>query len=243
MTSRIYFKHDDFSIRVSHLSSTPPYSTCIINSACSIIVIHFVCFFLMTKDVITRSNSNNRMVGVQQPQHLFNECEPQAYRHGSKSQARLSHVGAGSGSPQPVDNGDGHTNFRPVQTVEEITPSLYRHNPYGNPWFIEAYDRQLSNNSLSNDDRNSGFLYHRRPIFQAPRSSRDKPRQPQKEPMSARQPVCCYFKQKGSCRMGVDCWYAHENNPHVPCHYGASCKAGHAALAIWAQETSSAIEY
>lgn len=42
--------------------------------------------------------------------------------------------------------------------------------------------------------------------------------------------MCCYFKQKGSCRMGENCWHGHHGDAHTPCHYGAKCKAGHAHL-------------
>lgn len=43
--------------------------------------------------------------------------------------------------------------------------------------------------------------------------------------------MCCYFKQKGYCKMGASCWYSHEGDLYTPCHYGSSCKAGHATLA------------
>lgn len=42
--------------------------------------------------------------------------------------------------------------------------------------------------------------------------------------------MCCYFKQKGSCRMGENCWHGHHGDAQTPCHYGAKCKAGHAHL-------------
>ncbi|CUF92483.1 Hypothetical protein, putative [Bodo saltans] len=42
--------------------------------------------------------------------------------------------------------------------------------------------------------------------------------------------MCCYFKQNGNCKMGAKCWHAHEGDLYTPCHYGTSCKAGHASL-------------
>mmetsp|Transcript_68208 Transcript_68208/g.79395 ORF Transcript_68208/g.79395 Transcript_68208/m.79395 type:complete len:302 (+) Transcript_68208:127-1032(+) len=42
--------------------------------------------------------------------------------------------------------------------------------------------------------------------------------------------MCCYFKQKGYCKMGDKCWHGHEGDLYTPCHYGAECKAGHATL-------------
>lgn len=45
-------------------------------------------------------------------------------------------------------------------------------------------------------------------------------------------PMCCYFKQKGYCKMGEACWYAHSGDLYTPCHYGTSCKAGHATLTL-----------
>lgn len=43
--------------------------------------------------------------------------------------------------------------------------------------------------------------------------------------------VCCYFRQRGECKMGDKCWYSHDDDGVTPCHYGALCKAGHAPLA------------
>jgi hypothetical protein len=55
---------------------------------------------------------------------------------------------------------------------------------------------------------------------------------PAVKPATEQRPMCCYFKQKGHCKMGAACWYSHEGDLYTPCHYGASCKAGHATLAL-----------
>ena len=46
--------------------------------------------------------------------------------------------------------------------------------------------------------------------------------------------MCCYFKQHGWCKKGDDCWYGHVGDLYTPCHYGSSCKAGHATLTVMA---------
>eukprot|EP00455_Lapot_gusevi_P010715 TRINITY_DN1485_c0_g1_i3.p1 TRINITY_DN1485_c0_g1~~TRINITY_DN1485_c0_g1_i3.p1 ORF type:complete len:235 (+),score=40.57 TRINITY_DN1485_c0_g1_i3:92-706(+) len=43
--------------------------------------------------------------------------------------------------------------------------------------------------------------------------------------------MCCYFKQRGTCKMGAGCWHGHVGLASTPCHYGSRCKAGHAHLA------------
>lgn len=47
---------------------------------------------------------------------------------------------------------------------------------------------------------------------------------------ATQRPMCCYFKLKGHCKMGASCWHSHEGDLYTPCHYGASCKAGHGSL-------------
>jgi hypothetical protein len=42
--------------------------------------------------------------------------------------------------------------------------------------------------------------------------------------------MCCYYKQRGTCKMGAGCWHGHFGLPSTPCHYGSRCKAGHAHL-------------
>ncbi|CUF92361.1 Hypothetical protein, putative [Bodo saltans] len=42
--------------------------------------------------------------------------------------------------------------------------------------------------------------------------------------------MCCYYKQRGTCKMGTACWHGHEGHASTPCHYGSKCKAGHAHL-------------
>jgi len=44
--------------------------------------------------------------------------------------------------------------------------------------------------------------------------------------------MCCYFKQRGTCKMGADCWHGHHGDEHTPCHYGLRCRIPeHRALA------------
>jgi len=51
--------------------------------------------------------------------------------------------------------------------------------------------------------------------------------------------MCCYFKQKGCCKMGDKCWHGHEGDLYTPCHFGSNCKAGHATLAQMQQQQLS----
>jgi hypothetical protein len=96
-------------------------------------------------------------------------------------------------------------------------------------------------------------LRHRNPIFQAPApppplpvASIDNPPSFTHEALSSltalpvpQRPMCCYFKQKGFCKMGATCWYSHEGDLYTPCHYGASCKAGHATLVLMREKSDA----
>lgn len=97
-------------------------------------------------------------------------------------------------------------------------------------------------------------LRHRNPIFQEPAppppppvASIDHPPpfrldalpSPAVAPPAPQRPMCCYFKQKGYCKMGATCWYSHEGDLYTPCHYGASCKAGHATLVLMREKSDA----
>jgi hypothetical protein len=73
-------------------------------------------------------------------------------------------------------------------------------------------------------------IYPPLPPFSVSSVAYSPPPLPKSVPASPQRPMCCYFKQKGFCKMGATCWHAHEGDLYTPCHYGASCKAGHATL-------------
>ncbi|CUG90666.1 Hypothetical protein, putative [Bodo saltans] len=144
-----------------------------------------------------------------------------------------------------------------IDENEKHRISAYCHNPYTSPTTTNYSPFATSHPALSGMGsvtavRNCAprHLRHRNPIFQEPVpppppqvASIDVPlpfpnvfeSSPQQQ-----RPMCCYFKQKGFCKMGVTCWYSHEGDLYAPCHYGASCKAGHATLVLMRENSSDA---
>jgi hypothetical protein len=119
-------------------------------------------------------------------------------------------------APQHAYSSYCHNPYQPIQAPQNHSAQMH-----GAPWTWTLAPKHL---------------HHRQPIFQAPRAaSSSAVNSPDHHPQPTSQqqrPMCCYFKQKGYCKMGAACWYSHEGDLYTPCHYGASCKAGHATLTL-----------
>ncbi|CUF92494.1 Hypothetical protein, putative [Bodo saltans] len=170
----------------------------------------------------------------------------------SSSSPHASHEAAQMSSSNSINN----------ENEKLLMSASYSHNPYTSPTtkYSPSTTSQPAPEAVGGVTVVLNYaprhLRHRNPIFQEPVppppppvASIDVPPtfrldalpSPTTVPVQSppQRPMCCYFKQKGFCKMGATCWYSHEGDLYTPCHYGASCKAGQATLVLMREKSDA----
>lgn len=133
----------------------------------------------------------------------------------------------------------------PSAQAPAVAAALYRHNPYGNVLQLRldgavSTQRRAALTAMIANRREAALPVVDESVSRADdgcqaagkkKNRSNKKRKPTAAPAKVAGVMCCYFKQKGHCKMGEDCWHGHEGSDDTPCHYGAGCTAGHAHLA------------